>query len=151
MDALTHAVTYRIVDDQLEIDNAAGETTLIFVMKEQFAMNPADLIGTGWQLLSLGEDSLIEGSTITLVFESEQAYSGYAGCRSYSGTYEATGGDIRFPYIAMLEENCPDQALLEQEGRYTDSLTWATNYRLGEGKLEIFTAQGKVLVFAPLQ
>jgi hypothetical protein len=34
-----------------------------------------------------------------------------------------------------------------QEGAYTDALTWATNFRLGEGRLEIETARGEVLVF----
>ena len=34
--------------------------------------------------------------------------------------------------------------------QYTDALTWATNYRLGEGRLEIETARGEVLIFEPL-
>jgi hypothetical protein len=43
-----------------------------------------------------------------------------------------------------------DEALYRQEGDYTDALTWATNYRLGEGRLEIETARGEVLVFGPM-
>jgi hypothetical protein len=37
-----------------------------------------------------------------------------------------------------------------QEGAYTDALTWATNYRLGESRFELLTARGEVLVFEPL-
>ena len=31
IEALLNAATYRVVDDRLEIDNAAGETTLVFI------------------------------------------------------------------------------------------------------------------------
>lgn len=33
--ALRSAASYRVVDDRLEIDNAAGETTLVFARKEE--------------------------------------------------------------------------------------------------------------------
>lgn len=33
--ALWDAATYRVMDDRLEIDNAAGETILIFTLKEE--------------------------------------------------------------------------------------------------------------------
>ena len=35
MEALRSAATYRVVDDRLEIDNAAGETTLVFGRKAE--------------------------------------------------------------------------------------------------------------------
>ena len=31
IEALRNAATYRVIDDRLEIDNAAGETTLVFL------------------------------------------------------------------------------------------------------------------------
>ena len=69
----------------------------------------------------------------------------------YVGTYEASGDDIKFPWLEMTGEVCiKPEALLLQEGQYTDSLGWATNYRLSEGQLEILTARGEVLVFGTL-
>ena len=35
IEALRSAASYRVVDDRLEIDNAAGETTLVFARKEE--------------------------------------------------------------------------------------------------------------------
>jgi heat shock protein HslJ len=51
----------------------------------------------------------------------------------------------------MMGDICTGpEALLKQEEQYTDSLSWATNYRLNEGQLEVLTARGEVLVFEPL-
>jgi heat shock protein HslJ len=158
IETLRNAAAYRVMDDRLEIDNAAGETTLIFARKEEYPMDPSDLVGTRWQLLSMNGSSPIVGSTITIAF-AEGEISGHAGCRGYRGTYEASGDDIKFPWLEMTGEVCiRPEALLLQEGQYTDSLGWATNYRLSEepalslpkGQLEIFTARGEVLVFGPL-
>jgi len=150
IETLRNAAAYRVMDDRLEIDNAAGETTLVFARKEEFLMNPSDLLGTRWQLLSWNGSSPIVGSTITIAF-AESEISGHAGCRGYRGTYEASGDDIRFPRLAMTEYLCLcPEALIAQEGQYTTSLGWATNYRLSEGQLEILTARGEVLIYGPL-
>jgi len=150
-EALRNAAAYRLLDGRLEITNAAGETTLVFAMKENFLMDPRDLVGTAWQLVSMDGRSPVEGSTITFAFHDQNQVSGSAGCRGYVATYEASGDDIRFSWLAMMGDICTGpESLLEQEGQYTTSLGWATNYRLSEGQLEILTARGEVLVFEPL-
>jgi heat shock protein HslJ len=154
--ALQNAAAYRVMDDRLEIDNSAGETTLVFARKEEYSMDPKDLVGTKWQLLSWNSNSPLEGSTITLAFHNEYRVGGHAGCRGYVATYEASGDDIKFPMLGMTGsyEYC-SEALMKQEGEYTTSLQWATDYRLSEelalsgskGQLEILTARGEVLLF----
>ena len=153
IEALRNAAAYWVMDDCLEIANAAGETTLAFTMKEEFPMDPSDLVGTAWQLVSMDGHSPVEGSTITLAFhdENQNQVSGSAGCRGYVGGYEASGDDIRFPWLTMIGAACLEQeSLMRQEGHYTDHFSWVTNYRLGEEQLEILTARGEVLVFEPL-
>jgi heat shock protein HslJ len=145
--ALRSAAAYRVSGDRLEIDDGAGRTTLVFSLKRDLAMDPADLVGTQWQLASVDGSSPVEGSTITLAF-AEGEISGRAGCRGYRGSYEASGDDIHFPFLAMTELDClGPEALRRQEGAYTTSLEWATNYRLDEGRLEISTSRGEVLVY----
>ena len=148
---LQEATGYRVMGDQLELLDAGGESLLAFVRKAEFAMNPGDLPRTVWQLVSLNGASPVEGSRITLAFHDGSHASGQAGCREYTTTYEASGDDIRFPFLSMSGDDAclADAALYKQEGQYTDALTWATNYRLGEGRLEIHTARGEVLVFEP--
>jgi heat shock protein HslJ len=111
-------------------------------------MDPADLLGTAWRLASLNGRNLIEGSTVTLAIHNEHQVSGQAGCRDYVAGYEASGDDISFTFLAMIEADCPlDDALLEQEGRYTTILGWATDYRLLDAQMEILTERGEVLTF----
>jgi len=151
IETLRNGAAYRIMDDRLEIDDASGETTLVFTRKEELLMYPSDLVDTGWQLISWNGSSPIEESTITLVFHDENQGSGSAGCRGYVASYEASGDDIRFPFLEMLGsfERC-SEALTLQESEYTTSLEQTTNYHLREGQLEILTARGEVLVFEPL-
>lgn len=115
-------------------------------------MDPRDLVGTRWQLITWDGGSPIEGSTITLVFLTAREFGGHAGCRDYAGSYEAMGDDVRFPQLGMMGtvEGCPE-ALMLQESDYTTELELATNYRLGAGQLELLTARGEVLLFQPLQ
>jgi heat shock protein HslJ len=150
-EALVNAVAYRVMGDRLEIEDAGGEVTLVFVRKEEFAMEPGDLVGTGWRLVSWDGDGPIEGSTITLVFRSEERVIGWAGCRGYYATYEASGDDVRFLSLGMLGsvEPCSED-LRAQEGEDTTSLEGTTNYRLEAERLELLTAPGEVLVFEPL-
>ncbi len=148
--ALGNAAAYRVTDGRLEIDNASVETTLVFAVKEEFAMDPRDLVGTEWELLSVNGIPPLEGSEITIAF-TEDEISGNAGCRGYRGTYRASGDDICFPELGMTELDCPGpEALILQEGEYTTSLEWATNYRLSEENLEIITARGETLVYAAM-
>jgi heat shock protein HslJ len=152
-EAWQNGAAYRVVGDRLEIDDATGETTLVFVRRQKYPMDPGDLVDTAWRLVSTNGQPPVEGSTITLVFDDNSHASGHAGCRDYTVTYEADGDDIRFPFQSMEgDDACLDQdALYRQEGTYTDALTWATNYRLDDGRFELFTARGEVLLFEPLR
>jgi heat shock protein HslJ len=147
--ALQEAAAYRVTGDQLELEDGKGTRLLVFARKERARMDPAQLLGTGWQLVSLNGARPVEGSTITLAFLDDSNAIGMAGCREYDATYEASEDDIHFLSLSMSGDDAclADEALYRQEGDYTDALTWATNYRLGERQLEIETARGEVLVF----
>ena len=150
IEALLDAAAYRVMDDRLEIDDATGETILVFTLKEELLMDPSALEGTEWQLSSWNGRSPLEDATITIAFATGEI-SGHAGCRDYVGTYEASGDDIWFTSIGMEElTGLKSEALLKQEAEYTTSLSLATNYRLSEGHLEIFTAPGGVLIYGPV-
>jgi len=149
VEALRSAASYRLADGRLEIQDAAGETILVFVRQEEYAMNPTDLPGTAWQLVSMDGRFPAEGSTISLAFHDEHRASGYAGCRDYVAQYEAEGDELGF-YYGMMGPVCLDGALLEQEGNYTTILSWVNRYRLAEDRLELHTVRGEALIFESL-
>lgn len=151
LDALQRAVTYQVINGRLEIYDSAGEILLAFTIWEEVALDPAALVGTQWQLVSLNGDQTVAGSRYTLKFLDTQWVIGRAGCRAHVFSYEAEGDDIRFPMQAMFGKGCLDEAIdWQQEGQYTDSFSWATHYRLDENQFELLTPRGEVLRFTPL-
>jgi heat shock protein HslJ len=151
VDALTDAAAYRVADGRLEIQNAARDTILVYVRQEEVDMDPDELVGTAWQLVSMNGTSPTEGSSITLAFQDAHWISGHAGCRDYMARYDAEGDDLDLVYTAMLGPVCPDDALAEQEGAYTTILGWTDHFRLSETQLELLTARGEVLLFTPMR
>lgn len=147
VETLGQAAAYRLVGDGLEIQNAAGETILAFAGQEVYEGDPAELESSTWRLATMDGEPPIEGSSMTLAFHDEGLVSGYAGCRDYVATYDASGGDLGFVYMGMMGPVCPDEALLEQEGAYTTALGWTNHYRLTEGTLELSTSRGETLAF----
>ncbi len=150
MGALSNVAKFRLDNDRLELLDESGAALLAYTRVEPFTGDPAALVGTEWQLLTLDGSPLDETLSFTLAFM-ENRYSGLAGCRHFDGDYQAGDGEIGFPMMAMVEMECPGagDAYYAQEGRFTDALSWARHWRIVDGQLEIRTVRGEVLVFAP--
>lgn len=148
--ALTGAIAYHLEDDILSLQNAEGETVLVFERVEEQAMDPADLIGTAWRLASLDEQPLLEASTQTLAFHDEHRAGGYAGCRAFVASYEAEGDELTIFLMAMMGAVCDDDGLQQQEGEYTTVLGWANRFSLEGDRLELRTSRGETLVYEAL-
>ena len=149
-EALSNVAQYHLADDRLELLDKSGAALLVYARQEVFEGDPAALLGVEWQLVTFDGSPLDEAMPFTLAF-ADSRYSGLAGCRHFEGDYQAGDGDIQFPSIIMVETECPGagDAYYAQEGRFTDALTWARQWRIADGQLEIHTARGEVLVFAP--
>lgn len=151
VEILHTATIYRLTGDRLEIANALSGQSLTFALKPTFVVDSAALMGSHWQLVSIDDRLPGVQPPITLVFDDETQVSGYAGCRHYRAAYHAEGDDIGFPFLEMIEADCPASGALDLEGRFTDALSTATDYRLAEGRLEILTTRQGVLVFETLE
>ncbi|MBN1316441.1 MAG: META domain-containing protein [Anaerolineales bacterium] len=150
--ALQNAAVYRVEKEALSIDDSEGNTILVLKRKEQFVIDPADLPGTAWQLVSMNGSSLLENSTITLEFFDEDQATGNAGCRDYIASYEPVEDSIQFTQMIMIGDDCPDyEALMVQEGDYTTMLGWTESLKMDQNRLEIMTGRGGLLIFEPYQ
>lgn len=150
--ALHSSATYTAQGDRLELADSSGQVVLAFARQATANLDPAELVGTAWQLTAQGE-AAVAGTTITLRFDSATELSGQLGCAAYTGNYQARGDDIGLSFLAMDYAGCPDPnapQLTAQESAYLDSLDWLTDYRLGGRQLEILTAQGVTLRFEAL-
>ena len=149
VNTLHNAALYSVTYDTLEIYSSGNHKLLLFERKQEYSMNPADLIGTSWQLVSMNEAPILEGLSITLTFDSDSEASGRAGCIDYVLPYTASGDDIRWGMSTKRDGELP-QEIERQALHYTDIIMWGANYRLTAEQLEIFTAKGDTLIYKPL-
>ena len=150
VNTLSSAAFYSISDNKLEIYGPGNKKLLVFERIPEYPMDPADLVGTSWQLISMNGDPVIEGLSVTLYFDSDSEASGHAGCFDYVLPYTASGDDIRWGMSTRRDGELP-QELENQALRYTASVMWVSNYRLTPGMLELYTSKGDTLVYEPLE
>ena len=109
--------------------------------------DPASLVGTSWRLLSVGDTAQTASPPATLTLAAGEI-GGFAGCREYTGTYQARGDELRVTSISMRSTECGrGEAALLREGRFTGDLSESSNYRLSGDTLEVLTFPGRRLVF----
>ena len=156
IDSIYNVAFYRIVGERLEISDSANQRLLVFDRKPEYPMEPADLIGTGWRLVSMDGAYVTEGLSITLFFVSDSIAYGIVGCVDYELRYElhykASGDDLRWGRAGRASSGSGELSpeLENEVYQYMDSLGGGANYRLAEERLEIFTSRGETLVFEPL-
>ena len=150
--AFTSAATFRLVDDRLELQDATGETVLVYARVPPPTAESV-LPGTQWELTSLRGQPLLPGTHINLEF-GEQPFSGFSGCNYYgggpdSGKYAAADdGALKILEFAVTAIGCPE-GIMAQEKAYIDALMSPAAYQPSDDRLEIQNAAGEtVLVYA---
>lgn len=144
--SLSNVASYDIADDQLHLNDADGETILLFAMDE-----PLSLMGVTWQAISYNNGSeavvsVIIGTEITAVFGNDGVLSGLAGCNSYSAGYETEGSSITIGPAASTRKFCSEpEGIMDQESQYLAALQDAAVYRIEGDTLEIRDVDGALL------
>jgi heat shock protein HslJ len=111
------------------------------------ASDPLD--GTSWVLMAYRKSRPIPGTVITATFEDGQIH-GSAGCNSYFGSYEVSGGTIKVGPIAITEMACLEpEGVMDQELTFVQFLQDAQTFRLTDEQLQIFTSDSEALTFIP--
>lgn len=130
-----------LTTDELSID----------LMKKEFLVPEADLVGTDWRLLSLGDDdaavsspsSITEAASIRFAADGSYAFT---ICNTGSGTYELDGEQISFIGGHQTMMACQN-ALGDLEAEFTrlvgsESVTWS----IAEDVLRLDDGAGSGLV-----
>ena len=146
--AVGSAASYDVTAQTLELFDASGAVTVRLEREERLDMHPADLIGSSWRLVSMAGEPPPDDADITLSFDSAAQLSGYAGCRTYTGSYMAEGDGIVLTSLGMGETDCErGEEYLLLEGRFTTLLGSARRYILDGDTLTILDRQRDALVF----
>ncbi len=114
------------------------------------ATSGSDLHDTSWILESYGTPAnltpVIEGTTVSLDFETGGIVSGSTGCNVFQGTYEARGGALTIHYQVSPGPRCDLSAIVEQEQMFLAIIVLAQRYSIEGSTLSIDCGE-RMLVF----
>lgn len=98
------------------------------------AGDPVDLlVGREWQVTRIGADPVPADVEVTMLFEAEGFVSGSSGCNRFFGGFELSGEGLVFaPSMAGTMMAC-DEARMEVERAFLDSLPAITGFDIGAG------------------
>lgn len=109
-------------------------------------MEAAALIGD-WEVTAFLNGVVLgpplPGTRITARFADDGSISGSTACNVYRGSYFLDGEEIRIQPPAATRKAClSPEGVMEQEAAYLASLPTAVRFRIEEGILELFAADG---------
>ena len=111
------------------------------------------LDGTGWSLIQLNGEGLIDDTYISLSFYDNLA-EGNGGCNRYSGEYFTEDPNIlNIQGPGHTEEGCIEpEGIIDQEEAYFKALSNASTYEIGDDRLVIYGPDAqKLLVFKKIR
>lgn len=102
---------------------------------------PSELVGT-WLAEDIGGGGVIDFLQTTLEINDDGTYSGFAGCNSYTGTFDLKGGEIIFAPAGATRKMCVP-AVMDQETKFFAALTAGLSFKIKDTKLVLKTADAK--------
>jgi len=151
--ALGTAQSYQILADQMVVSTEAGD--ILFVADRE------PLIGTTWQLVSLGSidnpETPVEGSNFIAQFNRlptlpTGTVEGETGCNNYNATFAADLTNIKVNLPSKSNNtDCPWGDNYEVEQQYFLSLNAATEYRILGNTLQILYGEDQALNYVATQ
>jgi heat shock protein HslJ len=89
---------------------------------------------------------VLDGTTITAVFDTDDAVSGNAGCNTFNAGFSTDGDEITIEQPAVTMMAC-DQPVMDQETQFLQALTQAVTFELGDETLILRDADDAMLVW----
>ncbi|HYH55231.1 MAG TPA: META domain-containing protein [Anseongella sp.] len=108
-----------------------------------------DLLSTGWELVSINNNSPDSGLKAPTLFfaENEKKVNGFAGCNKFFGTYTLSGDSLTFSGLGSTKMFCEQS--MELENQYLGLLAKTENFVVSQNGtvLTLLSAARPVLVF----
>ncbi len=102
-----------------------------------------NLTGSVWGLSTLIDKSLAQGSSISIIFTGGGKISGSAGCNRYSGTYTASGTNLKITSPLASTRMACEQTIMDQETAYLNALAEVKSYSISGDQLTLSNAAGQ--------
>jgi heat shock protein HslJ len=147
--ALGTVTQFQIENGQLILLDEGGNAVLTYNATE--VETPVGLSEATWLLntMIIGGDaaaSVLSGTRLTAVFNTDSTISGSSGCNSFGGPYTTDGNNITIGPLVSTLMACADEAVMGQEAAYLTALQAAATYQITGETLELFAADGTPLL-----
>lgn len=93
-----------------------------------------ELVGTQWQLVSLGGKALTSSAKSLLTFAKEGGVNGNGGCNSFGGGYKLDGTSLKIENVFSTMMAC-EEAVSQQEHAFLEALRKTATYQITAGEL----------------
>lgn len=132
--------------------NLFFSVVMVSVLCSLTACKAHDAVGKELALESINDTPAMEKYPVTLTLGKDGNLHGRSGCNNYFGSYKINGTDITpSDNMGATMMACLDNAAMEQERLYLDTLTKAqTIEHVADGHVTLTTKDGGRLVFRPL-
>ena len=101
------------------------------------AQQGGELTGKVWAVTDLMGKPLVADTGISAQFTTDGKVSGSAGCNRYSGMYTVSGSNITFSSPMASTMMMCDQAIMDQESAYLNTLGEAKTYAVNGDQLTL--------------
>jgi heat shock protein HslJ len=144
---LGNVASYDIVNNQLQLIDADGNTILVFNVEQSIP-----LVGTEWKVTAYnnGQEavvSVLADSEMTALFDENGLVSGSAGCNNYRASFETSAETITIGPAASTRKLCPaPEGIMDQEALYLAALEMAATYKIDGSRLDMYDVDGARVV-----
>jgi len=144
---LGNVASYDIVNNQLQLIDADGNTILVFNVEQSIP-----LVGTEWKVTAYnnGQEavvSVLADSEMTALFDENGLVSGSAGCNNYRASFETSAETITIGPAASTRKLCPaPEGIMDQEALYLAALEMAATYEIDGSRLDMYDVDGARVV-----
>ncbi|ABX04623.1 MAG TPA: META domain-containing protein [Herpetosiphon sp.] len=109
-------------------------------------VDPAELIGSRWNVLTINGQPIIGPNPLPLTIDSASQVSGNGGCNGYGGGITIDGSKLTIGPLVSTLMACAEADLQAQEGSLLQSLEKVRSYQQTETTLSLLDDQGTVVV-----
>jgi heat shock protein HslJ/membrane-bound inhibitor of C-type lysozyme len=137
-----------------------GETTLVIAGEEYAGYNvPAPVVGeiwisnlkvpagVEWKVISIGDEKILDGSSVTMRFQQDGRVTGTASVNNYTAAWMESGGRLMITDGAATRRAGP-QPLMEQEDKFLKLLSRISSFVVRDDGLSLVTRDGLEIVLS---
>jgi heat shock protein HslJ len=106
------------------------------------------MLDTHWEFVSLEEKEIYLPEGVTeppfMLLQSENRFTGRAGCNTLMGTYKLEGPRLDLTRVASTRKYCADERVMEQERNLMEALRQVKSFEISGAKLTLFNGERRL-------